>query len=99
MLAQAHLFIKGEVIGVGMRAWIKIHAKMNGVTGWVRNVFEKPDMYGPGGGVETVLQGEDDSIVRMIELIKTGPPVAHVEDVEVIQQDPKEIFETFEIRK
>jgi acylphosphatase len=99
MIAQAHLYIKGDVIGVGFRAWTKIQSKMNHVTGWVRNVHNKPDIFGPGGGVEAVLQGDEDDVVKMIEIIHEGPPIAHVQDVQVIQQDVKDVFETFEIRK
>ena len=46
MLKQAHLYIIGDVIGVGFRAWTKIQAKINGVTGWVRNNFERADIFG-----------------------------------------------------
>lgn len=99
MLKQAHLYIKGEVIGVGFRAWTKIQAKILGVKGWVRNVYDKPEVFGPYGGVETVIQGEEEKINQMIELLKKGPPVSRVDDVEIYWQDPKEIFEEFEIRK
>lgn len=99
MLKQVHLFIKGDVIGVGFRAWIKIQAKINHVNGWVRNNHERIDIFGPGGGVETLLQGDDKNITKMLELIKDGSPIARVDDVEIIYQDPNEIFEGFEIRK
>ncbi len=99
MLKQAHLYIKGDVIGVGFRAWTKIQAKIIGVTGWVRNVYDRPEVFGVSGGVEALIQGEEENVKKMIELLKKGPPVARVDDVEVIWQDPKEIFEDFEIRK
>ncbi|MBI5127225.1 acylphosphatase [Candidatus Roizmanbacteria bacterium] len=91
MLKQAHLYIKGDVIGVGFRAWTKIQAKITGVTGWVRNNEE--------GFVEAVVQGEEDKVSSMIKSIKQGPPVSRVEDVEIYWQDAKEIFEGFVIRK
>ena len=99
MLKQAHIYVKGDVIGVGFRAWTKIQAKLTGITGWVKNTFDKPDVFGPGGGVEAILQGEEDKLVDVIETIKKGSPVSRVEDVEVYLQDPKEILEGFEIRK
>lgn len=99
MLKQAHLFIKGDVIGVGFRAWTKIQAKPLDVTGWIRNVFNRPDLFGKSGGVETVLQGEEDEIDSIIKLIKNGPPVSRVDDVEVMFEDPREIFDIFEIRR
>jgi acylphosphatase len=99
MLSQAHIYIKGDVIGVGMRAWMKIQAKLHNIKGWVRNVYEKADVFGPGGGVEAVLQGEEEDVVKMIEVVKEGPAIAHVQEVEIFQQDPKEFFEEFKIKK
>lgn len=97
MLKQAHLYIKGDVIGVGFRAWTKIQAKVYSVTGWVKNTFTKPDVFGPGGGVEALLQGEEENVNKILEVIKKGSPVSRVEDVEIFWQEPKEVFEDFEI--
>lgn len=99
MLKQAHLYIKGDVIGVGFRAWCKIQAKTIGVSGWVRNVYDRPEVFGVYGGVEAVVQGEEQNVNLMVETIKKGPPVARVDEVEIFWQDPKEVFEGFEIRK
>ncbi len=98
-MKQVHVYVKGDVIGVGFRAWTKIHAKMIGVTGWVRNVFEHPDKFGKSGGVEAVLQGTDSAVEDMVEKVKEGPSVGRVDDVEVYPQQSKEVFEGFEIRK
>lgn len=91
MLKQVHLYIKGDVIGVGFRAWTKIQAKIVGVTGWIRNV--------DGNWVEAQIQGEKEKLDQIIELIKKGPPVSHVSGVEVFWQEPKEIFDEFKIVK
>jgi acylphosphatase len=98
-MKQVHIYVKGDVIGVGFRAWTKIQAKLIGVNGWVRNTFEHPDKFGVGGGVEVVLQGEDDKVEEMIERVKDGPPVSRVDDVELYYQNIKEVFEKFEMRK
>ncbi len=99
MLRQVHLYIKGDVIGVGFRAWTKIQAKVVGVTGWVRNNYERPDLFEKKGGVEAQIQGDDEKVTQMIDLLRTGPPVSRVEDVEIVWQDPKEIFDGFKIKK
>jgi len=99
MVKQAHLYIKGDVIGVGFRAWTKIQAKILGVCGWVRNVYDKPEIFGVSGGVEVLIQGEQEKLEKMIELLKQGSPVSRVEDVEIFWQTPKENFDGFEIRK
>lgn len=91
MLKQVHLYIKGDVIGVGFRAWTKIQAKIIGVTGWVRNV--------DGDWVEAQIQGEEEKIKQIIELIKHGPPVSQVSGVEIFWQEPNEVFDEFEIKK
>ena len=99
MLKQVRLYIKGDVIGVGFRAWTKIQAKIVGANGWVRNEYYKPDIFGVGGGVEALVQGEEDKVEKMIQLIKQGPPISRVDDVEILPEEPKEIFDGFEIRK
>ena len=99
MVKQARLYIKGDVIGVGFRAWTKIQAKFLGVFGYVRNVYDQPEIFGVRGGVEALIQGEEDKVEKMIELLKQGPPVSRVEDVEIFWETPKENFDGFEIKK
>ncbi len=99
MLKQVRLYIKGDVIGIGFRAWTKIQAKIVGINGWVRNVYDKPEIYGPGGGVEALIQGEEEKVNKMLELLKEGPPISRVDDIEILWEEPKEMFEGFEIRK
>ena len=92
MLKQVHLYIKGDVIGVGFRAWTKIQAKIIGVNGWVKNVFNQ-------SVVEAQIQGEENKVKEIVEIIKKGPPVSRVDEVEIIWQDAKEIFDGFKIIK
>ena len=99
MLKQAHLYVKGDVIGVGFRAWTKVQAKLNNVTGWVRNNYERPHIFGESGGVEAQIQGEEKNVRTMIEIVKTGSPVSRVDDVEVVWIEPRDIIEGFEIKK
>lgn len=99
MLKQVHLYIKGDVIGVGFRAWTKIQAKILGLTGWVRNNFQNTEVFGVNGGVEAQIQGDVEKVNQIIELLKKGPPVSHVKGIEIYWQEPKEIFDKFEIKK
>lgn len=89
-MKRVRLFIKGDVISVGFRAWTKIQAKIVGVTGWVRNINEE---------VEAVVQGEEEKINQMIKLLKKGPPISRVDRVEIFEEEPKETFDGFEIKK
>ena len=93
------MYIKGDVIGVGFRAWTKIQAKIIGVNGWVRNVYDRPEVYGVSGGVEALIQGEDEKVNKVIGLIRQGPPVSQVDDLEVYWEAQKEMLEGFEIKK
>ena len=90
MFKRVRIFIRGNVIGVGFRAWVKYQSKFVKVSGWVRNV---------GDEVEVLLQGEEKDIKNMIERIKKGPPTAVVMGTEEIWEPPKESFESFEIKK
>ena len=99
MLKQVRLYIKGDVIGVGFRAWTKIQAKIMGISGWVRNFYDRPEIFGVGGGVEALIQAEEEEINKMLELLKKGPPISRVDEVEILWETPKEMFEGFEIKK
>ncbi|MBA3724543.1 MAG: acylphosphatase [Candidatus Levybacteria bacterium] len=69
-MKQAHVFISGNVQGVGYRQFVKHTARKLDLTGWVRNTED--------GGVEAVLQGEESMIEVMIEQCKKGPFMAEV---------------------
>lgn len=99
MNKQAHIYIKGDVVGVGFRAWAKIQAKIVGVNGWIKNIYDEPERYGSGGGIEVLIQGIEEKITRYIELIKVGPPISHVQECEIMYENVTNIYETFEIRK
>ncbi len=99
MLKQAHVYIKGDVIGVGFRAWTKIQAKIIGVSGWVKNSHDGLGVFKIGGEVEVVIQGEEEKVNKIIGLFKKGPPVSRVDEIELYWQDPKEIFEGFKVKK
>lgn len=99
MLKQAHIYVKGDVTKVGFRAMMRIKAKECGITGYVRNVYDKPEIYGPHGGTEMIIQGEEESIMDMIDHIKEGSEISRVDDIEIRYEDPTEIYEDLEVRK
>lgn len=71
---RVHLFITGDVVGVGFRAWMVRQAKQLGLTGWVKNSAHDT--------VEVVAQGSQDKLKLLIEYSHQGPEVAWVEKVE-----------------
>lgn len=99
MIQQAHIYIKGDVVGVGYRAWVKIHSKSLSIKGWIRNNFHEPDIFGPNGGVEAVIQGTKSQIDQMIMLLKRGPSVSYVDEVVVNWEKVTKVYSSFEIIK
>ena len=64
------VMIRGQVQGVGFRAWAEVTAVELGVEGWIRNCRD--------GSVEAVLAGSEEVVLTMIELCRDGPPGARV---------------------
>lgn len=86
---QAHVYISGFVVGVGFRQFVKHAAKKNAVTGWVKNL--------PDGRVAALLQGVKENIETVIAECKKGPFLSEVENVEVVWEEAKENYVTFDI--
>ena len=99
MLRQVHVKITGDVTSVGYQGWIRMKARECHVTGYVCNVFDKTHEFGPHGGVEGVIQGEEEAVNDMIEHLREGSPLSRVDDVEIRHEDASEIFEDFTILK
>ncbi len=76
--------------GVFFRGETQGEARRQGVTGWVRN--------NPDGRVEAVFEGEKDSVDKLIEFCRMGPPGARVTKVDVAWEDYKGDYRSFIIR-
>lgn len=90
MIKRANVIVSGTVQGVNFRWYAKRKALALGITGWVRNT--------PDGKVECEFQGSEENVDQMIEIIKSGPPSASVDDVQIkwFDEDPDLIF--FQVR-
>ena len=89
-MKQVHLWISGNVQGVGFRASMRRRAKNNDVTGWVKNLED--------GRVEAVLEGGEDNVAKVMDWARKGPNIANVENVELEEEEP-EFLEIFEIKR
>ncbi|MDP9068899.1 MAG: acylphosphatase [Actinomycetota bacterium] len=78
---RVHVFVSGEVQGLGFRQAIADKANEQGVTGWVRNLRD--------GRVEAVLEGPRDEVYRVVGLCRAGPKGAKVQGVQVDREPPK----------
>lgn len=66
-----HVIVRGQVQGVGYRAFIEDEAQRRGLHGWVRNRRD--------GSVEAVFAGPRSEVEAMIEACRCGPYGARVE--------------------
>lgn len=86
-MKQAHVFISGNVQGVGYRYFVRSNANKLGLTGWVRNAED--------GGVEVVFQGDEKAIEEMIALCRKGPMLSEVEHIGFEWEEGEERFSDF----
>ncbi len=84
-----HVRVTGRVQGVFFRAWTRDEAAAIGLTGWVRNCSD--------AAVEAHIEGDEDGVDELIDLMREGPPDAEISDINVETADP-EGHRGFEIR-
>ena len=78
-MKRVRVRIHGRVQGVFFRAEARSRAESLGIAGWVRNA--------PDGGVEALLEGEPDRVDSMVEWCRRGPSGAHVNEIEVLEEE------------
>jgi acylphosphatase len=78
-MVRRRLVIHGRVQGVFFRDTLRRRAEAAGVAGWARNTWD--------GTVEVVLEGEEDTVARLIAFAREGPEGARVERVEVFEEE------------
>ena len=78
MIVARRFRIGGRVQGVGFRMFAAARAAAENVHGYVRNL--------PDGGVEALVEGDDESVDRMEIALRRGPSGARVDafDVEAV---------------
>jgi len=90
LIQQKHVIISGKVQGVWFRASTKQQAEQLGITGWVRNTKQ--------GHVEAVFQGDTVALEQMISWCHQGPPLAHVQAVDVTEESVDSLLTEFMIK-
>lgn len=89
MKVRKHVLIKGNVQGVFFRMNILNLAKNLEIYGWVKNL--------PDGNVESVFEGNRESVERMVSFCKKGPIGSIVGDVIVKDENFTGEFKDFKI--
>jgi acylphosphatase len=70
----------GRVQGVGYRDACVRHARVLGITGWVRNRMDE--------SVEAMLQGSSEQLADMCNWLRDGMPAAIVDKLDVTPHPP-----------
>ncbi len=89
MAVARHVRATGRVQGVWFRAWTRQQAQALKVSGWVRNCVD--------GSVEAHVEGESEAVEQMIERMRSGPPHARVDDLQVSEAEGQGLS-GFEVR-
>lgn len=88
-LVRRRVKVHGQVQGVFFRDSAREEAEASRVAGWIANRSD--------GTVEVVLEGPAAAVERVIRFLKSGPPRANVEDLEVSEEEPEGLT-GFEVR-
>ncbi|AWR97767.1 acylphosphatase [Acidianus sulfidivorans JP7] len=88
MLKRLEARIYGKVQGVGFRRFVQIHAVRLGITGYAKNLSD--------GSVEVIAEGYEESLNKLLEFLRKGPPLSSVEKVDYNFKEYKGEFSSFE---
>ena len=80
MAKRVHVFISGQVQGVGFRWFCREEALTRRLSGFVRNSSD--------GRVEAAFEGDPAAVDGMIEWCRSGPDFAKVVAVDVQEEPP-----------
>ena len=86
---RVHILVSGKVQGVFFRQALKVVAKKNNVSGWVRNLKDRR--------VEAVLEGDTKDINLVVEWTSIGSANSRVDNIEVNNEEFKNEFSIFEV--
>lgn len=81
--------VSGGVQGVGFRYFVWQQARNLALTGWVRNLHS--------GSVEVVAEGPRPALEQLAAALRSGPPMAEVQDCQLGWQPASGEFDKFEI--
>jgi acylphosphatase len=82
--------IRGRVQGVGFRQFVVMRAAMLDLSGYARNLSN--------GNVEVLAEGPLDRLETLLTQLRKGPPLAHIERVDVSWAAPTGDYKDFRVR-
>ena len=75
MKKSTRLYIEGIVQGIFFRSFIKENAERYNVKGFTRNLED--------GRIEIFIEGDTDSVNKMIEVCKKGPKHSQIKKIQI----------------
>ena len=81
--------VRGQVQGVGFRAFTRRNAMLLGLRGMVSNQSD--------GTVRAYIEGDKKRVQQMLHLLREGPSLARVEKVDSVPLTPSGNYGTFEV--
>ena len=88
--ARLHAIIHGRVQGVSFRYFVREAASRPGVTGWVRNRFNRT--------VEVVAEGRRSVLENFLTALQRGPSASRVDNLDATWGEPTGEFQGFKVR-
>lgn len=89
VLVEVH--VCGRVQGVFFRQFTKNAAQELGIAGYARNLHD--------GCVQVLAEGPKESIDIFVQRLRVGPPMSHVDSLEIEWKQPSGEFTDFVIRR
>lgn len=83
------LRVSGIVQGVGYRYFAVQQASRFGLDGYAKNLSD--------GAVEVVAEGEEETLKRFAAVLRVGPRMADVDDLQVTIAPAKGVYSGFDI--
>jgi len=83
--------VSGRVQGVGYRFFADEAARVEGLSGWIRNL--------PDGRVEALAEGDMEAVERFGRQLARGPGGARVDRIDIVEEPPDGRIRRFEIRR
>jgi acylphosphatase len=90
-ISSANILVKGRVQGVYFRKFTVENARKLDLAGFAQNM--------PDGRVLVFAEGQRSSILKLIALLHKGPPMARVDDLEVVWSPFEGKYKDFSIRR
>ena len=80
MLVARRFVVSGRVQGVGYRFFADEAARVEGLSGWIRNL--------PDGRVEALAEGDLEAVERFGRQLARGPGGARVDRIDIVEEPP-----------